>query len=360
MKIAVDARPLASPLTGIGRYTWSLLKRMVSSDHDWFLYCDRPLTTELADTDGVRIRTGSARGGSPASLRWTQWDYVQWAKRDGIEVFWSPRHHLPLLLPSGIRQVVTIHDLVWKRYPETMIAANLWIERLLMGPSLRRAQQVICVSEFTASEVAHFYPELAGKCKVILEAAEETALRSQVTSRVVEPYLLFVGTMEPRKNLQRVIRAYALACREHDIPRLVIAGGSGWGNVNVEEEIQAQGIASRVEVLGFVEQEALQALYQDAYALLMPSIYEGFGLPVVESMRYGVPAIVGAGGALEETAGDAALAVDVLSEIEIRDAMVKLCLDKDLHRRLSENASLRSRLFDWDVAARETLQLLTR
>ena len=119
MRIAVDARPLAHPFTGIGRYTESILKRLVQMGHQWYLYSDRPLTPRFPIGDRVQLRVGKASPGSAMSLFYSQLVFPRWARGDCVDLFWSPRHHLPLGLPARVAGVVTVHDLVWKRYPET-------------------------------------------------------------------------------------------------------------------------------------------------------------------------------------------------------------------------------------------------
>ena len=353
MRIAVDARPLAVPLTGIGRYTRALLENMVPRGHEWFLYSDRPL--QVKAPAGAQLRLGDAPGGSLRSLWWSQWQFRRWAAQDGADLFWSPRHHLPLLPGGGLAQVVTIHDMVWKQFPETMLARNRLLERVLMGPSIRRADRVICVSRFTADEVASFYPAAAGKCRVIHEAAVEDEFAGSLPAGVPDNYLLFVGTLEPRKNLPRLLRAYADL--EADTLPLVIAGASGWGGDDLPGLLRQLGLEDRVLICGQVDDSSLQALYANAWCLLMPSLYEGFGLPVLEAMRHGVPAVVAAAGALPEVAGDAALLVDPCSETEMTDAMRRLQREPGLREELARGAARRAGEFSWQRAAGETLAL---
>ena len=356
MRIAIDARPLASPLTGIGRYTDSLVRRLVqSNDHNWFLYSDRSLTTNMPDRNNVTIRTGDARGGSPGSLRWAQWEYVKWAKKDQIDTFWSPRHHLPLLLPNAIRTVVTIHDLVWKRFPETMQRKNYWLEKFLMGPSIQKADQVICVSGFTAKEVSHFYPAATDKCTVVYEAADLPPLSSEsLPDEVREPYLLFVGTLEPRKNLARLLKAYA-SLDEHKVPDLVLVGGQGWGNLTLEETLNNLDLTNRVKLLGYVPDDELQSLYSKASCLLMPSLYEGFGLPALEAMQHGVPVIYSKGTSLEEVVGPGGVCVDPDSIEDIARAILAVSSEAN---NLSSRARNQATRFSWDTAAEQTLEVL--
>ncbi|MBO6556863.1 MAG: glycosyltransferase family 4 protein [Pseudomonadales bacterium] len=356
MKIAVDARPLSYPLTGIGRYTHSLLQQLTKSEHDWYLYSDRPLLSELPEAQNVNIRVGNAQGGTPGSLRWAQWQYVKWARSDGIDVFWSPRHHLPLILPKKTRSVVTIHDLVWRRYPETMQRKNFWLEKLLMGPSIRKANKLIAVSQFTASEISTFYPDAQAKTTVIYEAANETNANATLARELPDDFFLFVGTLEPRKNLERLLESCAQVL-EPNMP-LVIAGAQGWGEVQLQKLLVRFDLANRVICLGYINDEMLDTLYANANALIMPSVYEGFGLPVVEALKYGVPCIVSKGTSLEEVAGEAAILVNPYSVSEISKAITNI-QKPEVHSSLAKHAIDRSLAFSWAKAANQTLSVLT-
>jgi len=358
LRIAIDARPLAAPLTGIGQYTKSLVQRLagvLGNNHEWFLYSDRPLTTILPVAGNVSVRTGNASGGSPGSLRWAQWEYVRWAKHDRIDTFWSPRHHLPLLLPKETRTVVTIHDLVWKRYPETMQRKNYWLERILMGPSIRRADHIIAVSGFTAGEITHFYPGTSSRTSVIHEAPEAPPENPATPAGIPDSYILFVGTLEPRKNLDLLLQAYAATGESS--PALVIAGGTGWGDVSADQIVRGLGLEKRVAILGYVSDQELNGLYRHATALVMPSHYEGFGLPVVEAMRHGVPCIVSRDTALEEICGGAGILVDPRSREDISSAITRIS-DPQTRDTLATQARERAKDFSWDTAAARTLEIL--
>ena len=361
VRIAVDARPLAHPFTGIGRYTEALLRRLVGSPgHQWFLYSDRGILPRFDYDDHVQLRTANVHPGSPFSLFYSQLVFPRWARGDCVDLFWSPRHHLPLRLPRAVPGVVTVHDLVWKRYPATMMKTNLWLERLLMGPSLRRARRVICVSEFTSRELGREYPGLSSACRVVHAAAESMAGVQERSVPVPErPFLLFVGTLEPRKNLPRLLRSFARLVRETDLPhQLVVVGAQGWSGQNLPHLIAELGIAARVELRGRLSDVELQELYQSAVALVMPSLYEGFGLPVLEAMNHATPVIASEAGALPEVVGEGGLLVDPLSEDSIYQQMLRLCADHGLRTRLSASASRQAQRFSWERAARQTLAIL--
>lgn len=357
MRIAVDARPLGAELTGIGRYTTCLLQRLVTSGDDWFLYSDRPIRADFLDNSRVIVRHGDASGGTPGSLKWAQWQYVKWSRDDDIEVFWSPRHHLPLCLGKNIRTVVTAHDLVWRRFPETMQWKNLWLERCLFAPSMHASDAIICVSNFTASEVSHYYPRAKNKCRVIHAAADLPRTHRQLPG-VPEQYFLFVGTFEPRKNLRNLLVAYADALRDVDLPPLVLVGGRGWGSHDLHSEIVDRELSASVVVYERPDDDELKMLYKNALGLIMPSLYEGFGLPALEAMQQGVPVIASNRASLPEVVGEGGILVDPLSTAQIGQALVRLWQDESERQTLSEKAIQESAKFSWETAAAETLRLL--
>jgi glycosyltransferase involved in cell wall biosynthesis len=360
MRIAVDARPLSGPQTGIARYTLNLLRHMIPMGHQWFLYSDKPLQVdlgELVEDCSVQVRCGDVRPKSAGSVVASQWQFSRWATQDVVDLFWSPRHHLPLLLSRDIARVVTIHDLVWRRFPETMMWQNLLVERALMAPSIAHADRVICVSRFTASEVSRYYPSALGKCDVIHEAPSLTTPGAD-TAITEGSYLLFVGTLEPRKNLARLLRAYARLVQHEVVPELVIAGGEGWGDTGLAALVRKLELEGRVRLTGFVDDAELQDLYRGACALLMPSLYEGFGLPALEAMSFGIPVIASSTSSLPEVVGDGGILVNPYSESEIAAAILRLVEDPALRSELSLKARQRSRIFSWDRAARQTLELL--
>ncbi len=358
MRIAVDARPLSPPITGIGVYTRALLEQLLDSDHDWLLYSDRPLVEgPWTGHPRVTVRHGNAPPRSLLSLLYANVHFLRWAKRDRAQVFWSPRHHLPFLLPRRLPGVVTVHDLLWRRYPDTMPWRNRMLERAAMASSLRRASHIIAVSDFTAGELAHFYPDTPQRSSVIHEAGRDLGKPEVVGFDF--PYFLFVGTAEPRKNTERLFRAFArfLAGGEY-AHWLVCVGGTGWGDVDLARDSAALGIRDRVILEGYASDERLAGLYSRAQALVLPSLYEGFGLPVVEAMSNGIPVIVSDGGALAEVAGSAGVLVDPASEHSIASALRELATDHERRRALGANARERSGEFSWARAARETLALL--
>ncbi len=345
MRIAFDARPLNHPYTGIGVYTRQLVTRL-ARHHDLIAYLDRPLDVE--PIENVTYRTAHV----PSVFRpiAVHVVFAFWAHRDEIDVFWSPRHHLPLFL-NDLPTVVTVHDMVWSVAPDTMRPANRWLEALLMPIALRRATEVIAVSKDTADRTSDFR---ARPPRVIHESANTAP--GAVPYPAKRPYFLFVGTREPRKNLPRVIAAFRKANVNAD---LILVGGAGWGDDPLSDH-HPDGADRHIIDLGAVDDATVASLYAGCVAVVLPSIYEGFGLPLVEGLSYGKPLITSNRGSMPEIAGEAAVYVDPLDVDSIRAAFEAISLDQDLASRLSVAASARTHEFSWDRAAAETDALMVR
>ena len=355
----MDARPLSHPGTGIYRYTFELLQRMCDMGGEWYFYSPQAYDKrEFASANIVHriLPTPAVLGGSQAS----QLLFPYWALRDGIELFWGPRHHLPVLLPSRINTVLTVHDLVWQKHGDSKRASRRMAERLLMPGSLRRADKVVTVSQFIASELALAYPDVSSRLSVIHSGSGfSRAAPAPAIVGTASDYFLFVGTMEPRKNLPRLLRAYqSYVQRCPDAKTLRVVGGDGWGGVDPIRLVADLGLENAVQIEGKISDERLAQLYAGAHALVMPSIYEGFGLPVVESLAHGVPAIISRDSALSEVAGPAGYAVEPSSEESICEALLALTLERPTYERLRASASRRRADFDWDRSAKSMFSLL--
>lgn len=355
LRIAVDARPLALPMVGITRYTFELLQRLVTdSPHQWFLYLDRPALHTLPDLPNVHIREGDCRFKATSTL-FAQWFFPRWARQDKVDIFWSPRHHLPLLLGSNTKTIVTIHDLVWHFYPETMSTLGRYLEKGLMPPSVRRADRVVSVSQSTASALEDVLGIEPSAVSITPLASSFSSDRVAVVESQAEPYFLFVGTLEPRKNLPRLLQAFAQALSVGlAISTLKIVGGSGWGGIDIADLVREYGLEKNIEVLGRVESKSLKTLYQQAYALVMPSLYEGFGLPLLESMSVGVPVIAANISSMPEVVGEGGLLIDPLSVAAISQALVTISSDKTLYDHLVVAAINQAEQFSWDITAQKT------
>tara|TARA_R110001599_G_scaffold145321_1_gene327616 strand:- start:70110 stop:71207 length:1098 start_codon:yes stop_codon:yes gene_type:complete len=359
-RIAVDARPLCHPGTGICRYTRELLTRMCRQGGEWFLYSHQRYDTTGFNLPNVHHRVA----GIPTSLRAGQLSHLffpLWVRRDRVDAFWGPRHQLPLMLPADVRAVVTIHDLVFRDRSETMRFPGREVENFFTPRALARADTITVVSQFTRQRLQYHFPQYAHKVVVVPGASMLTdAARYQGAARAEQgKYFLFVGTLEPRKNLPRLLRAYKRYCQETPQPLpLKIVGGAGWGGEDIAGLVDAWKLTQWVELLGKVEDSALVRLYGEAYGLLMPSLYEGFGLPVVEALSLGVPIITSRDSAMAEVAGSAGLYVDPESEMEIAEALLRLTADPQLYNELRSRVAMEIGRYDWDDSANKILRIM--
>lgn len=356
MKIGIDARPLSYPLTGIGFYLRSLLDalQVVDQDNKYVLVSNMGINYEITNPNWSRSE--GRRSEKLISTVWIQTIAPFLAKRLGLDLFWSPRHHLPLFLPRSVKTVVTIHDLVHIFFPETMLRQNLIIERMLMRSSIILADVVVAVSCSTRNEILGTYSIDPEKVRTVysgIPAFPESRSVDLLAWLPKNPYFLFVGTLEPRKNLERILGAFELVHSAGYDPDLVITGSSGWKNEKLLKIARISPLGNRIHFTGYVTRQRLAQLYRNALGLLFPSLYEGFGFPILEAMHFGTPVITSNCSSMPEIAGDAAILVNPRNTSEIAQAMESLISDKALAEKLSHSGRTRVDQFSWSKAAKE-------
>jgi glycosyltransferase involved in cell wall biosynthesis len=237
------------------------------------------------------------------------------------------------------------------------------LDRIMMPLAVERADRVFAVSHSTASQLTALWPGIAAKVQTITPGVTRLpdplgieALRLPIERK---RFFISVGTLEPRKNLERLLNAHAHGVDSHpDWPSLVVAGGKGWGIEPIEHLVARLGVGHKVFVLGRVTDGELATLYANALALTMPSLYEGFGSPLIEAMSFGTPALASNVSSMPEVLGEAGLLVDPLSIDSIFEGMKKLANDDELRNRLASRALSQASKFSWDIAAEQTLHAL--
>jgi glycosyltransferase involved in cell wall biosynthesis len=357
MRIGIDARLLGDPRSGIGRYTRALVDALVreAPGERWVLYLDRAGIVLPGRTEG-RMLPWTQR------LAWTLWALPRELRTRPVDLFHGvtgfevpPGRACPL--------VTTVHDLIPLRFPALVPRRHRWAVRALLGSAVRRARRVIAVSETTRAEILARYRLPAEKVVVVPEAAgpefapPSAARRAEVRAAygLDGPYVLFVGMLEPKKNLGALLEAVARlrAARAWGPLSLVVAGAAGWGPP-LGPRVRALGLDGIVRWIGPVADADLPALYGAAEAFAFPSLWEGFGLPALEAMASGTPVLAARRGALPEVTGDAAL----LAEPEpaaLAEALGTLLADAALRARLREAGLARAVRFSWERTAAETL-----
>ena len=359
MRIAIDARLWTEPRSGIGRYTLALTEQLLrlAPEEQWILYVDRAPGPALR---GAEVRCLPW----PQRLLWSLWHAPRDLRRRPVDVFHGVTgFELPGRGPWTL--VTTVHDLVPLRLPALVPARHRWAVRSLLGAALRRAQRVIAVSETTRGEILARYRLPPDRVVVVPEAAaphfgppSPSALAATRTQYgLSRPYVLFVGFLEPKKNLGVLLEAVAALRRTGawGDTELIVVGAPGWGPDPVARA-HALGLGGVVRFVGAVADAELPGLYGGALAFAFPSLWEGFGLPALEAMAAGAPVVASNRGALPEVTGGAALLVDPAPQ-PLAEALEQLLTDPPLRERLRLAGLARAAEFSWERTARETLKV---
>jgi alpha-1,3-rhamnosyl/mannosyltransferase len=357
LTIAVDARAAAEVPAGRGRVVRELVAALARRDdgHRYALLCRRPADLPRLD-ERFRWETSSL----PDPL----WHLQATRQANRADVLLSTNSYLSAVL-ARVPVAVVVHDLI-SFIPEARPQRRAaMIERTTLRPAVRRAAALICNSGATERDLLERFPTARGRTSVMLLAADErfgrpiepSALEAvRVRHGLPEAFVLSVGTLEPRKNLPRLVAAHGgLPDAVRAAHPLVLAGPKGW-----EADELLDGLRARddVRVLGRVDDEDLAALYALCTVFCYPSLYEGFGLPVLEALRSGAPTITSDVSSLPEVGGDAARYVDPRSVDDIRNALADLLGDETMRRELSERGRRRGGGFSWDRAAEACVQVL--
>ena len=380
MRIAIDCRPVVGPdrgeMAGIGHYARFLARHLLKIDeeNEYVLFFD-----ERASRGLIGEILGSARNAEAVRLPLSRFKkflpyayshrYVSSAiAKAEADVYHGTTGSLPMAYRG--RSVITVHDLAIYARPDWFPGGQFFSRRFVVPASVRNATKVIAVSHFTKSEIQRVFAVPSDKIAVVHEGVEPPppdAWETPAPKELRKPYILYLGTIEPRKNVEGLVRAYAALAERHPklvgATELVIAGGRGWKSEKAFAAIEEANkrlahSGPRVRVLGYVPEKEKHALMAHAMMFVFPSWHEGFGLPVLEAMNLGVPVIATNVTALPEIAGrGAALLVDPGSEAELALAMKHL-LEDDLKRaELGRRGLERSTEYRWDKTAGETLEV---
>ncbi len=347
--IGIDARCLTTPhLTGIERLTARLLQHWPDQGSRCIAYTDKPVRFAM---HSVEIRT--LRSFSPAA-----WFHVQLPialYRDRVNVFLSPVTMLPAWLPARVRPAVIAYDFAYMHYPEFYSRRELTILHTKTDRAIRHAELVIVISRSTLRDLQQFYPEVSNHSRCIYPAADPPvpSHASAVLQQLARPFLLTIGTAYGRKNLQLLVPTLHILRKRFGHPiTAVMTGKRGFAEEAVLDEARKQGIGDAVVHLGFVSDEEKAWLFSNAAAFFFPSLYEGFGIPVLEAMRYGCPVVCANTSSLPEVGGDGALYFDPHDAAAAAAAVHRLLTEtgfrNDLIRRGGENC----KRFSWQAMAR--------
>ena len=368
MRIGIDAsRAFVDNPTGTERYSYEVITRILklpeAKKHTWILYTRN--SPPAAADPSLNLREG--RGVSYKIRRislpflWTQVGLAARTWVDKLDVLWVPAHTLPVLRKPGIKTVVTIHGIEYEWLPAYENLLQRWYLPLSTQYAVMSASRIIAVSQFTKNQLVERLGAEESKITVVHEGytlpAQNSKLKTQNYNLKPKTYLLFVGTVQPRKNLQRLIEAFAILKTQYSELKLVIAGKLGWNYGRVVELAKKHGVI----ITGYINEGDRYSLLRNALVYVQPSITEGFGLPVLEAMAAGVPVVSSSGGALEEIIGiQYSMSNKILFDpFDIEDMVKKIGLvlnDKKLRENMiKEGLKMK---FSWDEAAERTYRTL--
>jgi glycosyltransferase involved in cell wall biosynthesis len=341
MNIALDGMPLASPLTGVGHYTAELARNLaVVAPSDSFTFI------------------------SPGGLlkrRWWSLGLPLHLLRNPFDLFHGTNYEIPFW--SRRPTVVTIHDLSLMLLSGVHREEHIGRSRWRLPWMAKRASRIITPSNSIKKELCEAFGIQPDKVAVTPEAPRPVFKRREDPELlrrlgIQGDFILFVGTIEPRKNLRRLIEAFDQMLRNTSMsPRLVIAGGQGWMMDDFNSFINEKGLADRVCLTGYLQDEDLCALYSTCTAFIYPSLYEGFGLPPLEAMACGAPVITSRTPALMETAGNAARLVDPKDVDDIARAMTEFLSNKNAREHYADLGKVHVKKFSWEQTALKTLEV---
>lgn len=377
-RIGIDVTPAVTQGGGIGRYTRELVRALVKTpgkiDRDYVLFSAKQ-PEDLPVPDPVPSGQNVTYLQAPLSPKWL---YRLWYRLNvpapvqlitgQLDLFYSPDFVLPPV--SGeIPTLLTVHDLSFVHFPDAFPPALVRYLNRVVPSSIYRASHILADSKTTKDDLVSIWSVPPQKITVLYSGVSQAFRPVTGKERIKKvrkkyslgdwPFVISVGTLQPRKNYELLIRAFKPVAEKSPL-RLLIAGGKGWLFEQMLAEVEAQGLGNRVIFLGFVDDSDLPALYSEATLFLFASLYEGFGLPLLEAMACGVPVITSNASSLPEVAGDAAVQLPPDNQTLWTSTMLDLLEDASLRTELVAAGFRQARQFTWSKSARQLLSIMDR
>lgn len=369
MKIAIQVADLDhSRIDGTRVYIANLLKHFGQQDtrNDFLLFHRSEFNPELAPPSFPNFRVFQI----PFPFLWTQIRFAWQLWRSKADVLWMPMAALPFCRRKKMKTVVTIHDLAFKHFPETFTKDDLRKLNFFADYSIRKADKIIAISEATKGDILHFYPEMnQEKIRVIyhgfspevFSGERDMGAEAELKERlgINGEYVLYAGALQPRKNIERLIEAYdSYKKRSHSPIKLVLAGEKAWKWEKIEEMARKSPYAQDIIMPGKVKFCDVGHLFRGASLFVYPSLYEGFGITILEVFAAGVPLITANNSSLPEVAGDAALYFDAHDVDQLSAQIEKILSSEELQSEMIAKGKERLKDFSWEKCAQETLEYL--
>lgn len=381
MKIAIDCRWIFPKISGIGSYTESLVKGLnsIDTENEYFCITNNSNKEDKHNISPHQLLRSHSKNGykEEYSGNWcgdivvpygiysitNQIRLPKLLKKLGVDVFHSPNFMIPFFVPKKIKVILTVHDIIPWKFPEYTPQAKktkyYGLFKWVIKKCLNRADKVIVVSNTTADDLMECLDVKREKISVVYNGLNSMYFEAKKTKQPEYiDYILFVGRADPYKNMEGLIRAYAKLIKDKNIRnKLLIVGEKDKRYPNVYSLVDDLGVSDNVVFYGYADKDELVQLYKNAFLFVLPSLYEGFGLPPLEAMASGVPVIVSNAPAILEVVGDNAIVVDSKDIDALTQAMSKVIADRNSYNDMVNNAKEYAKGFTIEKMAKETLEV---
>jgi len=377
MRIGIDIRNIGKQRTGDEVVFFNLVKNLaeidINNENKYLLFTDITDTTVLQYI-GVKLGVENEKNFQIVSLKspnkfiWNLWTLPQYLKKNPIDVYHT-QYITPFFVPKNIKIITHIHDVSFNAYPEFIKKSDLFFLKLLIPKSLKRADKIVAVSKFTKQEIIKYYKINPEKIEVVYNAVGENFLQSDYSGNELfeirkkynlpEEFILYIGTLQPRKNIPMLISAFARVKEKNPGIKLVLAGNKNAHNFdsNIDKEIERLKISDSIIFSGFVDEKDKSALFQLANIFIFPSLYEGFGIPILEAMSQKIPVLVSDIPVHHEIADNGALYFNPESVDEASKKLYNILADENLREKLINLESMRLYFFSWKKSAEKMLEI---
>jgi glycosyltransferase involved in cell wall biosynthesis len=376
MKIAIQAADLDSPrIDGTRVYLLNMLKRFgaIDSGDEFRIYHKNKFNPELMPPEFPNYKFIS----KSFPLYWTQIRFAFELLKDNPDCLWMPMQALPFLRSKKLNTTVTIHDLAFKIFPQFFPKKDLHRLNLFTDYAVRNAKKIIAVSHSTKKDILKFFPEIKEeKIRVIYHGFDQELFQKEIPDEKTKginakynilaspangqdtKYILYAGAIQPRKNLGVLIEAFELIKEENPKLKLILAGGKAWLWEEIFKKTEKSEFSKDIIITGTIPFEDLAVLYRKASVFVFPSLYEGFGIPVLEAMASGIPVVSAKNSSLSEVGDDAAKYFDSSSPQDLRNKILNVLNNEEERSRMIEWGKDAIKKFSWDKCAKETLDYI--